>query len=164
MFEKIAPYITPAILLLFLINIGIFAATCFCINRLYRIVHPTGNKRTDTPANMSNTDDDCEKLFRSSSQASFWYTLYANITAIFPLLGIFGTVCSLVGVSGAEDISSNFSVALDTTAWGVLFAMIFKLLDAPIASKLERALDDADYLIHKHDEEKRTQYAAQTKT
>ena len=67
-----------------------------------------------------------------------WYVYFSNITAIFPLLGIFGTVTSLIGtVGGMENLSGNFFVALTSTALGIVAAVVFKVLDCPVSAKLD---------------------------
>lgn len=161
-FKLISPYITPVIWIMAVINLLILWLTRIKIKKLDEIVHPQNDRRIGMQAEMSITDSNCAELSKSSDKAALYYTLYANITAIFPLLGIFGTVCSLMGLSGADTVSNSFFIALDTTVWGLIFAMIFKLFDSFVSSKLDRALDEADYLIHSHDEEKRIQYATQT--
>ena len=142
----------------------VFVRAYLKIRQLDEIVHPKSDRRIGQQANMSITDDDCANLNRASGAASFLYTLYANITAIFPLLGILGTVASLMHLSGTEEIADNFFMALMTTAAGLVAAMIFKFLDSFISSTLDRALDEADYLIHEHDNEKRKSHAPQTET
>lgn len=156
--------ITCIIVVLFVINLVILIIAAIKIRRLDEIVHPKSDRRIGQQANMSITDDDCANLNRASGAASFLYTLYANITAIFPLLGILGTVASLMHLSGTEEIADNFFMALMTTAAGLVAAMIFKFLDSFISSTLDRALDEADYLIHEHDNEKRKSHAPQTET
>ncbi len=67
-----------------------------------------------------------------------WYVYFSNITTVFPLLGIFGTVTSLIGtVNGAENLSGNFFAALTSTALGIVAAVVFKVLDCPVAAKLD---------------------------
>ena len=56
------------------------------------------------------------------------YSLFVNLTGIFPLLGILGTVISL---------QDNFYGALTSTFWGLVFAIIFKFLDGIISAKIE---------------------------
>lgn len=147
-----------------IINVIMFVWAKIKIKQLDEIVHPKSDRRMGQQADMSITDDDCADLNKASAVASRLYTLYTNITAIFPLLGIFGTVVSLMKLSGTEGIADNFSMALTTTFWGLIFAIIFKILDSFISSTLDRALDEADYLIHEHDNEKRKSYAPQTET
>lgn len=156
--------ITITIIVLAVGNIGVFIRARILINRLDKLVHPKSDRRMGTQASLLISDEDCTNLNKCSKKASFWYTFYANITAIFPLLGIFGTVVSLMGLAGTEGLAEHFSVALNTTKWGLIGAMAFKLLDSAISSPLERALDEADYLIHQHDEEKREKYAAPAKS
>lgn len=160
MFERIAPFITPAIFVLAIITVAIWAWTHIVIKSLESVTFPSGDRRFGN-SYTKITDDDLKKLSNASNLASFTYTLFANFSAIFPLLGILGTVCSLMYLSGTEDVSASFSIALDTTAWGLLFAILFKVLDSFIASELDRALDAADYLIHEDYREKRENYGAQ---
>ena len=66
------------------------------------------------------------------------YSVYINMTGIFPLLGILGTVISLLGlVSDSSNMTGNFYGALTSTFWGLVFAIIFKFLDGIISAKIE---------------------------
>lgn len=145
------------ILIVGLVNLFIFWLLTKKIKNLENIVYPKSDRRNELQASLQITDKEIKKLNDHSEKASFWYTLFSNITAIFPLLGIFGTVWALMQMSGVDDLSSNFMSALKTTLWGLIFAITCKVLDAFVASKLDRALDESDYLVHKHDEEKRKQ-------
>ena len=160
----ILPLITPIIIIFAIINLIVWRVTNKAIKLLKKTNHPEANIRAGQQAEMKITGSLIDDLNKNSISAMKSYTWYANITAIFPLLGIFGTVVSLMNLSGSNDISANFAAALSTTFWGLVFAVIFKLADSPISAELERALDDADYLIHQYDEEKRMNYAAQAET
>lgn len=154
LFRTISPYITPAIWLLAAVNLVFYIITRSQIGKLQNSVRSwvlygfRGEGSTDV-----------KELITSSDSAAFWYTLYANITAIFPLMGILGTVCSLIGLSPSADTSNSFFTALDTTIWGLIFAMVFKIADSFISSKLDRALDEAEYQIHKLTQEVGKNYA-----
>ena len=66
------------------------------------------------------------------------YSIFVNLTGIFPLLGILGTVISLLGlVSDTTAITGNFYGALTSTFWGLVFAIIFKFMDGIISAKIE---------------------------
>ena len=66
------------------------------------------------------------------------YSLFVNLTGIFPLLGILGTVISLLGlVADSSNVTGNFYGALTSTFWGLVFAIIFKFLDGVVAAKIE---------------------------
>ncbi|MCL2386454.1 MAG: MotA/TolQ/ExbB proton channel family protein [Defluviitaleaceae bacterium] len=74
------------------------------------------------------------------------YSMFMNLTAIFPLMGILGTVISLIPlVQNVENMEQNFFVALTSTLWGLIFAVIFRLLDGVLLPRLElnnRGIDD----------------------
>ena len=152
---KVLLFIVTAIIpVLFIVNIGVYWLTRRKIVLLEQTVYPKSNRRDQLQADLALSDKDCELLRDSTSRASMLYSFFANITAVFPLLGILGTVVSLMNLSGTDDISANFSSALLTTFLGLVAAIIFKLMDAGIAPRLERALDESDYLIHQHDKER----------
>ena len=143
--------VTAFIPVLFVVNIAVYWLTRKKIIILEQTVYPKSNRRDGIQAELMLSDKDCEMLRNSISRASMMYSFFANITAVFPLLGILGTVVSLMNLSGTDDLSSNFSSALLTTFLGLVAAIFFKLMDAGIAPRLERALDESDYLIHQHD-------------
>lgn len=157
-FHAISSYITPAIILLGFINAYVWIRTRSKIEKLQKSVHSWTHYGFHGEGSTN-----INELIMLSDNAALWYTGYANVTAIFPLMGIFGTVCSLIGLSPGADTSDNFFNALDTTIWGLIFAMVFKVADSFISSKLDRALDEADYQIHKLTQEVGKSYA-QTET
>ena len=148
--------VTAFIPVLFVLNIGVYWLARKKIVLLEQTVYPKSNRRDRLQADITLSDKDCELLRETTSRASMMYSFFANITAVFPLLGILGTVMSLMNLSGTDDLSANFSSALLTTFLGLVAAIIFKIMDAGIASRLERALDESDYLIHQHDMERAT--------
>ena len=158
LFNFIAPYITWVIIAGGIGNIIVLIVARSKITKLCSLVHSW----TFYDFHGKGSDDAGE-LIKASDSAAFWYTLYANITAIFPLMGIFGTVCSLLNSTPGNDATNNFFIALDTTVWGLVFAIGFKFADSFISSKLDRALDEADYRIHKLNQETRKDNA-QTET
>lgn len=71
-------------------------------------------------------------------QTGSLYSVFVNLTGIFPLLGILGTVTSLLNlVADTSDITGNFYGALTSTFWGLIFAIVFKFLDGIISAKIE---------------------------
>lgn len=82
------------------------------------------------------------------------YAWFANITAVFPLLGILGTVAALVTYSN-DTMMDNFMAALGTTLLGVLSAIIFKCLDARVSGSLDVIVEDADSVVQDYNREKR---------
>jgi chemotaxis protein MotA len=69
-----------------------------------------------------------QTLIEHRRRMNLSYTIFENITTIFPLLGILGTVISLIPMVqsiGTIEQSLFFS-ALTSTFWGIVFAIIFK--------------------------------------
>ena len=83
------------------------------------------------------------------------YELYVNVTAIFQLLGILGTVISLIPlVNMMNDATANFFVALTSTFWGLVFSIIFKMLDGFAAASMEENDKNVSlFLARNHREE-----------
>lgn len=79
------------------------------------------------------------------------YALYSNLTTMFPLFGMLGTVVSLipmVNTMGTTDLSNFFS-ALTSTFWGIVAAILFKGLDATLSYKIEDNEKHIEYLAFK---------------
>lgn len=80
------------------------------------------------------------------------YSIFANVTAIFPLMGILGTVVSLLPmVAELSDMQQNFFAALTSTFWGLVFAIIFKLLDGFLSARLEDNDKNVTLLLERRD-------------
>ena len=80
---------------------------------------------------------DEEKLIAQRDRSERLYSIFVNLTAIFPLLGILGTVVSLLPmVANLADMQQNFFAALTSTFWGLVFAIVFKLLDGFLLSSV----------------------------
>ena len=72
------------------------------------------------------------------NQTGKLYSIFVNMTGIFPLLGILGTVVSLLGlVADDTNVTGNFYGALTSTFWGLVFAIAFKFMDGIISAKIE---------------------------
>ena len=111
-------------------------------NALYRKLHMivfVPSRRSD-PESVSrairNIDEEQVVAMRKRSESL--YSVFVNVTAIFPLLGILGTVVSLLPmVSELADMQTNFFAALTSPFWGLVFAILFKLLDGFLSSRME---------------------------
>ena len=121
------------------------------LKKANEIINPTSDKRSKVNASMEWNSEEISKLAKMRTSLGSGYAWYANLTAIFPLLGILGTVAALVTYS-AETMLDSFMVAFGTTLLGVFFAIIFKFLDALISGPLEVFIEDADHIIQHFDE------------
>ena len=81
---------------------------------------------------------------------NIFYTLFISFISLFPLLGMLGTVVGLLGLdmtSGdMNNIKSNFFIALTSTAWGIIFSVIFKVFNAFISDYVEEQIENAKKL------------------
>lgn len=74
------------------------------------------------------------------------YTVFITLISIFPLLGMFGTVIALLGIDmnqPVDIIQKSFFSALTSTAWGIIFAVIFKTINAFVQPKIENMIAKA---------------------
>ncbi len=79
-----------------------------------------------------------EQLVSLRKRSEALYAVFANLTAIFPLLGILGTVLSLLPmVADMANMQQNFFAALTSTFWGLVFAIAFKVLDGFLSARME---------------------------
>lgn len=94
------------------------------------------------------------KLLKQQKQMNLSYTLYENITAVFPLMGILGTVISLIPmVKEIETLQTGlFFAALTSTFWGIVFAIIFKSMNGFLQADLEFAEDQIAVYLERNSE------------
>ena len=112
-----------------LINLFVYFFTVSRARRLYDVLHPTAKAKNSL--NEAKVVD----MRRSVTSA---YAMYINITAIFPLLGILGTVMSLLNMAqDMSNVQTNFFSALTSTFWGLIFAIFYKLIDSTPAALIE---------------------------
>ena len=65
------------------------------------------------------------------------YAMFLTVTSIFPLLGIFGTVWSLIPmVENMADMQQDFFAALTSTLWGLVCAILFKGMDGFLSPRI----------------------------
>lgn len=85
------------------------------------------------------------------------YELFQTGITIFPLLGMYGTVKALLSLDFANELAAaqlRFFDALTSTAWGIIFAVIFKLVNAVIAPLLDRLMHTEKHSPEKKGERK----------
>lgn len=78
--------------------------------------------------------------------------VFITIVSIFPLLGMWGTVRALISLDMAgnmEGLKNNFFQALDTTEWGIIYAIIFKVVYALLQHYIEEGISKGKELRKK---------------
>ena len=79
------------------------------------------------------------------------YTIFITLISIFPLLGMFGTVKALLDLDMSEEISAlqnNFFSALTSTAWGIIFAVAFKIINSFVQPFIENQITKAKITLN----------------
>ena len=115
-------------------------------NNVYNTIHTQGYRPDDvldkneaTPPSKEEVKQTKTKLRKMRETSDKYYTMYTNLAGIFPLLGILGTVISLLPmVQDVANMQHNFFVALTSTLWGLVFAIFFKVLDGVLSPRIER--------------------------
>ena len=49
-----------------------------------------------------------------------------------------------------QELKANFFLALDTTAWGLVFSIFFKVLNSVFQTTVESAIEKIDILVKSH--------------
>ncbi len=120
--------------------------TCFLL-----VIVIWANKRVDKEFGRWKREKHYSRLIYRC--LTIGYTLFVTLISIFPLLGMFGTVTALLGLdlSGEAAVASargGFFNALTSTTWGIIFAIIFKIVNAVISSSVENNINLVTELIN----------------
>ena len=144
---------------LLIIIVAVLNGVCFYFvkkyaDKLYKKLHlqifvPSHAKDRETIPEMFDTAEE-EEIIRLRKRSESLYAVFVNVTAIFPLLGILGTVLSLIPlVSQMEAFETNFFAALTSTFWGLIFAIVFKLLDGFLSARMEDNEKSVDLFLER---------------
>ena len=102
---------------------------------------------------MSNAEEKImtsEQLLECRDRMNKFYSAFTIITTMFPLLGMLGTVISLipmVDTIGAAETQLFFG-ALTSTFWGIVSALFCKFLDIFIGFKIEDSEKHVEFLLN----------------
>lgn len=120
----------------------VYYMTKHSADRLYKKLHLTifvpdraasGSEAVRDAKSLSET-----KVVAMRNHTGRLYSIFVNLTGIFPLLGILGTVISLLGmVKDMDNVQGNFYAALTSTFWGLVFGIVFKFLDGIVSARIE---------------------------
>ncbi len=139
-FVKLAPYIMTIIHCLATLCAGVFV---FSILSAHKI-----NKKMS----RANEKDYKETTY---SWVSISYNIFIALVSLFPMLGMLGTVLALLSLDITtgitQELQQNFFLALDTTALGLIYSIVFKLLNSIFQSGVENAIEkNAEILKEKY--------------
>jgi len=145
---------------MFIIVMGFFNCTVIFskayanASKVYDYLQPrnrTSGMKSSTRKALENATSEArslsvEDLLEHRKQTNSWYSIFCNLTTIFPLLGMLGTVISLIPmVDNIGTIETGlFFGALTSTFWGIICAISGKVEDAfisPIINDNELYMD-----------------------
>lgn len=141
------------------VNIAVFFSTRTMVDRIYGHfnlqdyvvnLNDEAKKALKQTTRKENGQLTASELLKYRETMNKRYALYSNLTTMFPLMGMLGTVVSLIPMVnsiGAETTGLFFS-ALTSTFWGIVFALIFKLLDASISYKIDDNEKHMEYMFN----------------
>lgn len=114
---------------------------------IYKPIEEIVSKLSGNQNEEENIDIHLLKENREKEDA--WYQIFVSITSILPLMGILGTVISLLNIDLFEQgvIAINFTKALTSTFWGIVGAISCKILESTIAPLIDRNHDNFEMLI-----------------
>ncbi len=119
----------------FAANLVLFFLVRRTADELFGMLHASPE---ETEAAQEDRDARLAKMHGLRARSARLYAVYANVSAIFPLLGILGTVVALLSMTGElAQMENGFLAALTSTFWGLIAAIIFKFLDSFLSYKSE---------------------------
>lgn len=129
------------IFLLAIINLWCFFMVRSVTNRLYKKMYYTifvpSHHAYNPPLNQIYNIDETD-IISLRKKSGVLYNIFSTLTSLFTMLGILGTVISLIPmVENMDTIKANFLVALTSTFWGLVFAVLFKILDASVSGRID---------------------------
>jgi chemotaxis protein MotA len=145
------------IIVMAIVNFAVYMATKYKLKILDRLIHKPIDMslgRRGEERVVRRNFDDLSKVKRARIKVNQWYSLFANIISIFPLLGLLGTVISLIFTASDGSLEATqhyFMMSLTSTFWGMIFAIAYKIVDAFISPDVERLNNDAERLVVKQD-------------
>lgn len=147
-------YGNEIIIAIALVNVVIFVCTIRAEKKIEKLLYRKVNSARNFIPDIGWDKNKIDELQKGYQRMVSIYTLYTNIIAIFPLLGILGTVAALIKeFDNIDRLTENFMVALSTTFFGILFAIIFKGIDAIVSGPMEMIIEDTIYVIRNEGKE-----------
>lgn len=89
-----------------------------------------GNISKDSTYTLERNWDEFDDFLKDYQKQSIIYSTFSLLIQIFTLLGILGTVSGLyIAMYDKQDIYTGVEFALSSTILGIIFAIVFKIVD-----------------------------------
>ena len=96
---------------------------------------------------------DLNQLIGMRADEIHYYSIFTSINSAFPMLGMLGTILSLLRMVELtqQEVTISFTVALTSTFWGLVFALAFKAVDAMLQPMVEQNRENLKMLLERVD-------------
>jgi len=96
---------------------------------------------------------DLHRIKGLKDEEAKFVNMLMTIISIFPLMGILGTIIALLGMVnlGSAEVLINFTTALTSTFWGLVFAIAFKGMTTMLLAQNELNAENFELLIKRVD-------------
>lgn len=96
---------------------------------------------------------DLHEIKHLKEKEAFYGNILMTVLSVFPLMGILGTIISLLRMVdlASTEVLLNFTTALTSTFWGLVFAIGFRGLTTNLASMIEQNSENFELLIRRID-------------
>ena len=130
----------------------------FMVSKKLKDILQPRSRRANPEAHKEEPEADDRKIedevVMQRDHMNMWYSLAANFTTALPLWGMFGTVMSLIGltgnIDGADMPIDQFFTALYTTALGIFFGIGGKVADSFLSVKVAANNKETDTLLERN--------------
>ena len=106
----------------------------------------TGKARVTTTAEVvkdMNYHQDMDIVKEEYQNTESWYTAFSLVIQLFPLLGILGTVAGLYQAMNEQtDMYTGVGFALSSTVIGIIWAIIYKIVDIIFTARAINYIDE----------------------
>ncbi len=87
--------------------------------------------------------DEFDQFLADYQEKGRCYSVFSLLIQIFPLLGILGTVAGLyLAMGSGQELYNGVELALSSTIFGIICAVIFKVVDIFITALLINDIED----------------------
>lgn len=146
------------IIVIAIVNFFVYRVTKQKLRNLDRLIYKSIDMslgKIDEERIVKRDIEELSEVKRARIKVNQWYSLFANIISIFPLLGLLGTVISLIFTASDGNLEATqqyFMMSLTSTFWGMIFAISYKIVDAFISPDVERLNNDSERIVVKQDD------------
>lgn len=128
-------------------DIGILIFAIITLGCLIAVIREVG--KVEEEVRLCHEDPNKRFAAYLATNLNTGYNFFTTMITIFPLLGMFGTVKALIQINLGGQLDSfrqEFFTALTSTAWGIIFAVVFKLINAFFEYKIVSQIEAAEKL------------------